>query len=438
MDQAILALYILSVVFSVLFVLMNIFDYLAKFNYFFGRKSRKSSPKRPRRLLNKNVAIIIAAKDEAKVIRHILASMMAQTYDPRRFVVYLVADNCTDDTAAIARAFAADHPGRIVVFERRDSIRKGANFAIQHALARIEQKNLAYDAYCYFDADNVLDENWLTEAMAKMAEGYEVVTSYRNSLNFKSNWITASYGIQFLKESSFINASRQTFKMTSWINGTGFCFSRRVLELTGGWNFNSLSHDIEFTQFLAFHGVRCGYAPEAVFYDEQPVRFKDSWRQRLRWSKGFLQVFRIYGALEFKSLFRPRKRGDLADKRSLFANFATIFPQISFFLVNLLFYAVIAVMLSLRQSTDPSFFIDSAQYYYLTPVLILGGFYLTFLFFAVVVICHDRKKIKCSSPKLALYALMYPLFMFVAVPVSIVALFKRRVSTNPVPRQDRN
>ena len=83
-------------------------------------------------------------------------------------------------------------------------------------------------------------------------------------------------------------------------------FSREVMKRNKGWKFHLLTGDLEFTMDSILHGDRIGYCGTAILYDEQPVTFSQSWRQRLRWSKGFLQVFRYYGSALLKRAVRER------------------------------------------------------------------------------------------------------------------------------------
>lgn len=374
-------------------------------------------------------AIIIAAKNEEKVIKYIINSLKKQKYNKDLFEIYVVADNCTDGTAKLARAHGAQ------VIERFNNDKKGANFAIQYALKYILDFK-KYDAYCYFDADNIIDENWLSEVNKTLNEGYDLVTTYRNSINLKDNWISAAYGIQFIKESRFVNFGRSKLGMTSFVNGTGFCFTNKLVEMTDGWNFNSLSHDIEFTQFLSLKNIKCGYANDAIFYDEQPTKFKDSYKQRLRWSKGFLEVFKIYGKKEFKSIFSRNKM----NKKSVIANFFVIFPQIFLFFINFLFYIVLSILIAFEPKNEYSnLFIIPLQYWVLTPVFILLGLYLNYLLFSIIVVIKERKRINSKFIKALLYAFLYPIFMSTYIPISIIALFKKKKTSgwDPIVRKDR-
>ena len=95
-------------------------------------------------------------------------------------------------------------------------------------------------------------------------------------------------------------------KTSCAISGTGFCVSRNVIEKDGGWKYYLLTEDIEFTVDHVLKGYKIGFAQNAVLYDEQPTKFSQSWFQRLRWSKGFLQVWMKYGNRLLKNVFTKR------------------------------------------------------------------------------------------------------------------------------------
>ena len=143
---------------------------------------------------------------------------------------------------------------------------------------------------------------------ATFSQGYDVLTSYRNSKNFGSSWVSACYSIWFLRESRFLNYPRMLLRTNCAISGTGFLVSSRIIEENGGWPYFLLTEDIEFSVCCALRGWRIGYCDEAMVYDEQPVSMRQSWRQRMRWSKGFYQVNARYALKLLGGCFTGKRR----------------------------------------------------------------------------------------------------------------------------------
>lgn len=210
-------------------------------------------------------AVLIAARNEEAVIGNLIDSLKQQSYPAERIAIYVVADNCTDRTADVAHAHGAK------VVRRYDHNRIGKGFALHYLLRRIHKP---YDAYLVFDADNVVDPNYIQEINKTFSAGYDIVTSYRNAKNYGNNWISSGYGLWFLREAQYLNRPRALLGASCGVSGTGFLFSRRILEQCGGWNFFLLTEDIEFTAYNITHGEKIGYCPTAVFYDEQPTGFR--------------------------------------------------------------------------------------------------------------------------------------------------------------------
>ena len=139
---------------------------------------------------------------------------------------------------------------------------------------------------------------------AVFSNGYEIVTSYRNSKNYADNWISAGYGLWFLRESRYLNGARMRLGSSAAVGGTGFLFSQRILDKTGGWRFYLLTEDIEFSVRHITDGEIIAICEDAVLYDEQPTGLRQSCRQRLRWAKGYIQVFWYYGGRLLKGAAR--------------------------------------------------------------------------------------------------------------------------------------
>ena len=349
-------------------------------------------------------AVLIAARNEENVIAGLLDSLAAQTYDMSLVTVFVAADNCTDSTAAIARAHGA------VVYERFNHVNVGKGYALDFLLQHIgADYPEGFDGYFVFDADNLLSPDYIQRMNETFSAGHEIVTSYRNSKNFGDNWISAGYALWFLRESRYLNHARFLLGTSCAVSGTGFLFSRRVLEETGPWPFHLLTEDIQFSVDQVTRGRKIAFCPEAVLYDEQPTTFRQSWNQRLRWSKGYLQVFRGYGA---KLL-----RGAAGGSFSCYDMAAAIMP--AFVLsATAIVCNVTAAILGAVHGEDLTIALWSVGQ-------MLLNMYLTLFVLGAITTVTEWKRIHTKAVKKVLYAFTFPLFMFTYIPISFAALFSK-------------
>ena len=246
--------------------------------------------RKPKKLVakkNHKFAAVISARNESAVIGQLIHSIKVQNYPSELIDVFVIADNCTDNTAEVAREAGA------IVFPRFNTEQVGKGYALDYGfnVIRSQYADRGYEAYFVFDADNVLDVNYFREMNKTFDNGAVASTSYRNSKNYDSNWISAGYAVWFLREAKFLNQARLTLNTSCAVSGTGFFVSAKIIERNGGWKWHLLTEDIEFSANSILEGERISYTPTAVLYDEQPVTFRDSWNQRFRWAKGFYQVF---------------------------------------------------------------------------------------------------------------------------------------------------
>lgn len=372
---------------------------------------KKAKPSRdPVSPPSRRFAVLIAARNEAAVLGQLLDSLHAQDYPAALFTVCVVADNCTDRTAVVARSHGA------AVYERFDRQRVGKGYALDWLLARLDEDFPgAFDAYLVLDADNLLRPDYLTEMSRAMDGGCDIVTGYRNSKNYGDNWISAGYALWFLRESQQLNRARAALGLSCVVAGTGFAFSRAVKERQGGWPYHGLTEDTQFTAHQIAAGETIGYCERAVLYDEQPVRFSQSWRQRLRWAKGYFQVLRAEG----RALAQGMRHGSFA----CFDLVASIFPA---FVLSLLTLAVDLGDMLARLFTGLS----------PLPALLallgtVAGVYGTLLLLGGVTLATEWRNIAAPWYKKLGYYLLFPAFMLTYVPIAVAALFCR-VEWKPV------
>lgn len=355
-------------------------------------------------------AVVISARNESSVIGELVRSIKRQKYPQELLDVIVIADNCTDNTAEVSRQAGA------IVVERENKELIGKGYALDFLFKKLmnEQPDNGYEGFFVFDADNLLEENYVAEMNKIFDQGYRVVTSYRNSKNYDTNWITAGYSQWFLREAKYLNFSRMALNTSCAISGTGFLVSSEIIKERGGWDCHLLTEDIEFTISSVIKGETIGYCDTAHFYDEQPVTFKQSWNQRLRWSKGFYQVFGKYGWQLVKTFFKYGKFACydmfMNIMPALFVTLASIGVNLVTLIYSLVNVAHVAKLLPITLGAIAATFIN---------------FYAVLFVIGLITVITEWKEIRCSGVKKIFYSFTFPLFMFTYIPIAIAAIFKK-------------
>ena len=372
--------------------------------------------RKPKQLVakkNHKFAVVISARNESAVIGQLIHSIKVQNYPSELIDVFVIADNCTDNTADVAREAGA------TVFPRFNSEQVGKGYALDYGFNVIlsQYSDRGYEAYFVFDADNVLDVNYFREMNKTFDNGAVASTSYRNSKNYDSNWISAGYAVWFLREAKFLNQARLTLNTSCAISGTGFFISAKVIERNGGWKWHLLTEDIEFSANSILEGERISYTPTAILYDEQPITFRDSWNQRFRWAKGFYQVFWHYGARLAKGIVTNPKGSRFACYDMLM----TIAPGMLLTIISVTFNAIIIALAAAGMMSTGVMVASSVS-----SICFCLMNYLVFMFmFGVLTTFVEWDSIHSTTAKKIRYMFTFPFFMLTYVPIALVALVKK-------------
>ena len=355
-------------------------------------------------------AFVIAAHNEEAVIANLVESIFAQDYPRELMDVFVVCDACTDDTHAAAERAGA------VVWDRNDLARRGKSWALDYAFDRIlNDYGDKYEAFIVFDADNLVSPSYLSVMNQAFDAGYLVCTGYRNSKNFDSSWVSSAYATWFIREAKFLNNARMMSGTSCAISGSGWMVSERIVRGMHGWDFHTLTEDIQFSTFCCANNVQIGYAP-AEFYDEQPVTFKASWTQRMRWTKGFYQVFFSYG----RDLVKGVSKGRFASYDMLM----TIAPGM---VLTLLSFSVNATYLVIG-SLSHGFIATQSELDMCVGTLIMTfvSLYVTFFLLALITTVSERSHIHAKKRwRVVTNLFTFPIFMMTYVPITVAALFKK-------------
>lgn len=431
-------------------------------------------------------AIVIAARNEENVIGNLLDSIKKQDYPKELLTVFVVADNCTDNTAQAARNNGA------VCYERFDDEHKTKGFALQFLFERIEEDygRESFEGYFVFDADNLLKSDFISRMNDAFDAGEKIITSYRNTKNFDESWIASTYALHWLRSIRFNHRGRSVLRLATNIQGTGFLFSNEIVR--DGWKYTSLTEDRALTADAVAQGYPITYNDAAEFFDEQPTNLKIALRQRLRWSKGHLLAFAETGPYLFINIFlgklflktrwrkqqpEPKKkrtvRGFFLDVlesvRHRVASYDTlmqltpfsVFNAVRWLLVSVLafgiysyFYGVngmclfttstylakllnflFPIKITITSGTQALFLGMLLQIWW--RLLYRAGMYIQNMWIAVYLFVFEHKRIK-KMPlyKKALYTLTWPTFDIIGRYTQYIALFKK-VTWKPIPHDSK-
>lgn len=392
--------FIITAIFALCYTYQFIYVPVSLYMQRRDRKNKKASDEHLENHL-KHYAVLISARNEEHVIGQLIDSINNQTYKGD-VTTFVMADNCTDDTYGEAIRRGA------VAYTRRSTTQIGKGYAVEALIQNIQRDYPeGFDGFFVFDADNILAPDYIEEMHKCHLEGNEAITSYRNTKNYGDNWISSGYGLWFLRETMYLNYARYKLGASAAISGTGFFFSNNVLKDIGGWPFHLLTEDIEFTINRVCRGRKIAFCRTAVFYDEQPTSLRQSITQRMRWARGYIQVFRHYG----KNLAYEIFRGNF----SAFDMAMNIMPAFLLTALSItcnLAYGIIGAITG-GDVTIALYSMFETVFNACALLFVLG----------TITLITEWKNIHASAPRKIFSAFTFPLFMLTYIPIAFTAMF---------------
>ncbi len=345
---------------------------------------------------------IIPAHNEETVVGNLIESLKNQTYNKDLYDIYVIADNCTDNTAKIAKEAGA------IVYERFDETKKTKGYALNWFLQQKIAEDAPYDAFFVFDADNIVDKNFIKNMNKKLCQGEDVVQGYRDIKNPSDNWITAGYAIFYWQMHRFYHLARYNIGLSPLLNGTGFMVKFDVIK-PQGWDTETLTEDIEFSLKRIIKGKKLGWATDAIVYDEQPTGFRQSWSQRSRWTVGHIQCIKKY-TKELAIAAKENKKMINLD------GLLYIVGSIPMFIITIALLLTNFIMYNSASITTAELIKNLIMY--LVPTFVLP------IFVGIFAMWLDGRKIKPMAKGL----LCYPLFLLTWICINFKCLFIRNTS----------
>ncbi|MEI6043207.1 MAG: glycosyltransferase family 2 protein [Chloroflexota bacterium] len=250
----------------------------------FYRRPRFPDPKKetiPATSTPDHFVILIPAHNEALTLPATLETIKALRADSANPLIVVVADNCSDETAELARQAG------VLVYERHDAELRGKGHALQWAIRRLmaEYDPSQFNTLVIFDADTVPDAAFLQEAQYVLKRGGQVLQGRYDVLKPTESWRTILLYAAFVIYNHIRPLGRVTLGLSDGLRGNGMVFRREILERFP-WEAFSLVEDIEYTTRLALAGLSVTYVPQAKLYGQAAATGKQATSQRMRWEGG--------------------------------------------------------------------------------------------------------------------------------------------------------
>ena len=228
-------------------------------------------------------SLLIPAHDEEVTLPGLLKSLQGLTYVREHYRIYIVADNCHDCTAEIARS-SED----VRVYERFDTEKRGKGYALHWLLGRIEAEadgSEWADAYVILDADSIVEPGFLTALDRELATGAVALQMYNTVLNGSDSPSTVLRWLALTLVNHVRQLGRNALRSSATLTGNGMCLRRTLLQ-RHPWQSFSVTEDYQYYLQLVEHGERVRYVPEAVVRSHMPTSFEQMRTQDIRWESG--------------------------------------------------------------------------------------------------------------------------------------------------------
>ncbi len=345
----------------------------------------------------KKIAVIVAAHNEEAVIGQLVENLNALDYPKELYDIYVIADNCSDNTAKVAADAGA------IVCKRTHPTKKSKGFALEWMFEKLFAMDKKYDAVAIFDADNLVHPAFLKEMNNRLMKGDKIIQGYLDAKNPYDTWVAGTFAIAFWVIDHISHLAKTNIGLSAVLGGTGMCITTDVLQKYG-WRATCLTEDMEFTMKSLAEGIKTTWAHDAIVYDEKPLTFMQSWNQRKRWAQGQFDVAHRFIPKMLKEGIRRR------DIRILDGCIYLLQPH---FLMISTFFIVISYI----QLAFPPFYTNIYRFMpgELMTAIMLGQYILP-----MIILIKIRAKLKAWF-----YMLLYPVFIYTWIPIIFLGFIHR-------------
>ena len=346
-----------------------------------------------------NFCILIPARDESKVIEGLLKSIEMSV---KMSDVYVIVEDIEDKTVDICKKYKAN-----VILRTTKRQRKG--YALDEAIKQIKEYNL----YFIFDADNVVDKNFFKEMKKTYKQGYDIGVGYRNCKNGNDNVIAACSSLTFSMINTLGNDFRNKYNANIIVSGTGYYIKGSWIKKWQGFPFHTLTEDYELSLYSILNNMTSYYNDKAIFYDEQPTRFSQTIKQRVRWIKGYFTARKKYIPLIVKKLRQP----NYGSKYSVCLG------------VNAFIFIIVGIFIFVLKNIILLFI----HYNFITLISLISIILLSYIIMMFITIKMIKKDKLDLSYKMKIKTIFYnPIYLTTYIYCALKALFTKNVSWDKI------
>ena len=375
---------------------------------FFWLKPKKYPPAKTQH----KFGIIIPARNEEEVIGDTVRKLFEQNYPRELYDVFVVAHNCTDKTAERAKEAGA------IVFccNDDDPKHRRVSYALQYGFRKILAEYDNYEAFIRFDADNLMNDDFIPRMNDAFDSGVKIAKCFENSKNIDQNVWAGVSGLYYIRDSRIACHVRSALHTDQMLTGAGMMVSADILRRHDGWKCMGVSEDAEFTLQAMLEGERTRYVPDAIVYEDQPSTLKDTVNRNKRMGNGLFKLFFTHGLRCFGKFFTTFRFGFLdLFLTLLFVPIAVVactwFP---------LYYGYKIIAAAVLGDTATLVMFGT-----LIGYILLFAFYLPFTLQSLLAALLERKRINAPFHKLLPAIFLSPLFMIVYAISICLGVFSR-------------
>ena len=279
---------VLSIVNYVVLIIVAIPVLLQVLYIVLGFLPKKTYPKSEKK---GRIAYLIPAHNEADVIYGTVKDLLeGQDYPREKFDVFVVAHNCTDDTAELAGKAGA----KVLVLNDPDPAHRMALYPLKHGIAHIlaQEGEGAYDFVVHLDADNRIDPAFSARMNDAYQAGVDFARPYEGALNGTQNFYSKASAMIYAFDSRYGSRVRERLHLSAHVNGSGAMMSVRMLQKTGGYDCELVCDDAEFNMKRMFDGYKGHFVEDAVVYEDMPSSYRDTYNRNKRMGSGASGLFK--------------------------------------------------------------------------------------------------------------------------------------------------